>query len=107
MPRNLNPLALYHLYVRRAVAILVALIVVCAFLYGFFLLEAVSHAANQAQARREVATLSSKVGKLQSQYLTATKALTPERARALGFVAPAQVATVYANTPGLSLSANR
>ena len=73
-------------------------------MYGFFLLEAVSHAASQAQARREVASLSSKVGKLQSQYLSATKALTPERARVLGFVAPVHVATVYADANALSLS---
>lgn len=107
MPRKLNPIALYHLYVRRAVAALVALIVISAFMYGFFLLEAVSHAASQAQARRAVAQLSSKVGQLQSLYLSATKALTPERARELGFVAPVQVATVYASDDTLSLSANR
>ncbi len=107
MPRKLNPIALYHLYVRRAVAALVAVIVVCAFAYGFFLLEAVSHAASQAEARREIVALSSKVGSLQSQYLSATKALTPERARALGFVSPTQVAVVYATQQALSLSANR
>lgn len=107
MPRKLNPITLYHLYVRRAVAALVAIIVVSAFAYGFFLLEAVSHAASQAQARREVAQLSSKVGKLQSQYLSATKALTPERARALGFVSPVHVAVVYADADTISLSANR
>jgi len=106
MPR-VTPLSLYHLYVRRAVALLATVVVVCAFLYGFFLLEAVSHAASQAQAHREVASLSSKVGKLQAQYLAATKALTPERARALGFVAPTAVATVYADVNSLSLSANR
>ena len=107
MPRKITPLGLYHLYVRRAVALLAAVVVVCAFLYGFFLLEAVSHAASQASARREVAVLSSKVGSLQAQYLAATKALTPERARALGFVAPVAVATVYADAGGLSLSANQ
>jgi hypothetical protein len=106
MPRKLTPLHIYHLYVRRAVAALAAIIVVSAFMYGFFLLEAVSHAASQAQARRDVASLSAKVGSLQSQYLSATKALTPERARALGFVAPDAVAVVYADQT-LSLSANR
>lgn len=94
---------LYHLYVRRAVVLLAAVIVVCAFLYGFFLLEAVSHAANQAAARREVAKLSSKVASLQAQYLSATKSLTPERARELGFVTPTEVATVYAEQSGLTL----
>ncbi len=107
MPRKITPLGLYHLYVRRAVAGLVALIVVCAFMYGFFLLEAVSHAANHAEARREIASLSSKVGGLQSQYLSATKALTPERARALGFVAPVDTATVYADAHTATLTANR
>lgn len=105
MPRTLTPLALYHLYARRVIASLVALIVVSVFMYGFFLLEAVSHAAAHAQARREIATLSSKVGKLQSQYLSATKALTPERARSLGFVSPVHVAVVYADQSALSLSA--
>lgn len=107
MPVKLHPIALYHLYVRRAVAFLVAVIVLSMFLYGFFLLEAVSHAASQAEARREVASLSSKIGKLQSQYLSATKALTPDRARALGFVSPEHVAVVYADQTALSLSANR
>lgn len=97
---------LYHHWVRRIVAALVALIVVCAFLYGFFLLEAVSHAAAQAQARRDIAELSGKVGELQARYLDATKALTPERAQALGFVTPQHVATVYATEEsGLSLNA--
>lgn len=107
MPRKLTPIALYHLYARRAVAGLVAIVAISAFMYGFFLLEAVSHAASQAQARREVAQLSSRVGKLQSQYLSATRALTPERARALGFVSPVHVAVVYADAGALSLSANR
>ncbi len=106
MPRKLTPIALYHLYARRAVAGLVAVIALSAFAYGFFLLEAVSHAASQAEARREVSSLSSKVGRLQSQYLSATKALTPERARSLGFVAPEHVAVVYADNDVLSLSAN-
>ena len=107
MPRKLNPITLYHLWVRRAVTALVAIIAVSAFAYGFFLLEAVSHAASQAEARREVSKLSSHVGKLQSQYLSATKALTPERARSLGFVSPVHVAVVYADAGALSLSANR
>lgn len=107
MPRKITPLALYHLYVRRAVASLVAFIVVCAFMYGFFLLEAVSHAAKHAEARREIASLSSKVGGLQSQYLSATKALTPERARALGFVAPVHTSTVYADAPAAAVVLNR
>jgi hypothetical protein len=106
MPRKITPIALYHLYVRRAVAALVAVIVVSTFMYGFFLLEAVSHAASQASARREVAELSSKVGELQSKYLDATKALTPDLARELGFVSPVHVATVYASADTLSLSAN-
>lgn len=107
MSKHLTPLALYHSHVRRAVALLVAVIAVSAFLYGFFLLEAVSHAASQAEARREIAALSSKVGSLQSRYLAATRTLTPERASAMGFVAPEAVATVYAAEAILTLSANR
>lgn len=97
---------LYHLYVRRAVALLAAVIVLCAFLYAFFLLGAVSHAASHGSARRAAAEISGRVAELQAQYLSATKALTPARARELGFVPPVSVATVYAEE-GLSLSANR
>lgn len=104
MPRKITPLALYHLYARRIGAFLAAGIVGCAFLYGFLLLEAVSHAASQAQARRDIGALSTKVGSLQAQYLFATKALTPKRARDLGFVEPIDVAVVYADAPNLSLS---
>lgn len=107
MSRKLTPLTLYHLHVRRAVASLVAVIAISAFLYGFFLLEAVSHAASHKEARREIAALSGKVGSLQSRYLSATRALTPERARAMGFVSPNAVATVYADHTPLTVSANR
>ena len=34
------------------------------------------------------------VGALEGQYLAATKSLTPEKAQALGLVAPSQVSTV-------------
>ena len=107
MPRKITPLLLYHLYVRRMVALLAAVIILCAFLYAFFLLEAVSHAASQAAARRQVAALSSKVGVLQTQYLSATRSLTPERAKNLGFVPPAAVVTVYADQGTLTLNSGR
>jgi hypothetical protein len=95
------------LYVRRCVALFATIIVLSAFTYGFFLLEAVSHAASQASARREVAGLSSQVAQLQAQYLSATKSITPTLARSLGFVTPGDVATVYAEAGGLSFLSNR
>lgn len=107
MPKKVTPLTLYNLYARRAVALLGLVVVSCAFMYGFFLLEAVSHAASQAQTRHAIAQLSSKVGTLQARYLAATKALTPARAKELGFVEPAQVATVYAQSDNLSLTYER
>lgn len=104
MPKKLNPIVLYRLYVRRVVGVLVACVAISTFSYAFFLLGAVSHAASQAEARREIAALSAEVGKLQSQYLSATKALTPQRARSMGFVSPVHVAVVYAEQGTLSLS---
>lgn len=74
------------------------------FLYGALLLGAVAHAAGATKAERQVRDLDQKVSKLEASYLNATKALSPERAKALGFVAPESVAVVYVNTPTLTLA---
>jgi hypothetical protein len=84
----------YAPYMPRVAAALVVLCAVSAFLYGIFLLEAVGQAASRTSAERQIHDLSSKLSVLEGQYLAATKELTPERAKAEGYVTPAQVSTV-------------
>ncbi len=91
-------------YIPRIAALLVVVSTIAAFLYGTFLLEAVGQAASRTTAMHRIHDLSSELGILEGQYLTATADLTPERAQALGYVTPAQVSTVLidANTTSLS-----
>jgi hypothetical protein len=96
--------AFYDAYARRVVALLAVLSALCVFLYVAFLLGAVAHAAGRTQAERQVRALSAQVGTLEAQYLKETKALSLERAEAMGFVVPTAVATVVAGAPpGLTL----
>lgn len=88
---------LYNLYIGRVVAVLAAIIAVSIFIYGAFLLGAVAHAAGRTAAEGKIRTLSTSVSQLESQYLAETRALSQEKAAALGFVAPVAVETVYAN----------
>lgn len=97
-------IAFYHRHIRRAFALLALLCALCAFLYGFFLLEAVGHAASRARASAAVKDLKSQLSDLESRYLAATQALTPERAKALGFVAPHSVSVVYATDASHALT---
>lgn len=101
----MKAVALYNQYARSAFAVLAGICAVSVFLYGVFLLEAVAHTASRARAANEIKSIKSHLSDLESQYLSATQSLTPERAQALGFVPPASVATVYAqgNTPVLTL----
>lgn len=92
----MNILAFYHRHIRRAFVLLAIVCAVSAFLYGFFLLEAVGNAASRAQATSAIKEIKSQLSGLESRYLAATQALTPERAAALGFVAPHSVSVVYA-----------
>jgi hypothetical protein len=94
----------YQQYLPRIAAFLVVVIAVSAFLYGTFLLEAVGQAASRTTAERQIHDLSSQLGVLEGQYLAATKELTPERAAALGYIAPAQVSTVVVDGKATSLS---
>ncbi|MDE2071644.1 MAG: hypothetical protein KGI70_02860 [Patescibacteria group bacterium] len=89
----------------RAIALLSAVCALCVLLYGIFLLEAVAHTASRSQAQAEVRSLSLKLSQLEAQYLAQTQAITPEKAKVLGYVAPAVVSTVYAQAPGLSVRA--
>lgn len=91
-------ITLYNLYVRRVVAVLVAIIVLSVFAYGALLLGAVAHASGRTAAESKIRTLSSAVSKMEGQYLAETRALSQEKAAALGFVAPVAVETVYANS---------
>lgn len=88
----------YQPYVPRVAALLVVVCAVAAFLYGIFLLEAVGQAASRTSAERQIRELSSQLSILEGEYLAATKDLTPDRARALGYVLPAQVSTVVVNS---------
>jgi hypothetical protein len=97
-------LALYGRHARRAFAAAACLCAACAFLYGFFLLEAVGHAASRAAAAEASHELRSKLSMLESRYLSATQALTPERAEAMGLKAPQSVAVVYATVPARALT---
>ncbi len=92
----MKALALYQQYFRSTFAVLACLCTVSVFLYGVFLLEAVGHTANRARAGRAGTEIKAQLSVLEGRYLTATQALTPARATALGFVAPKAVATVYA-----------
>ncbi len=84
----------YQPYLSRIAALLVVVCALSAFLYGFFLLEAVGQAASLTSAERQIHDISSQLGILEGQYLAATKELTPERAAMLGYVTPAKVSTV-------------
>ena len=85
-------------------AVLGALAALCLFLYGFFLLEAVGHTADRTHAQRQIDDYTSKLSTLEQTYLTATRDMTLDRAKELGYVAPAQVATVYVQDPSHALS---
>jgi len=93
----------YHAYVSRTVAVLAGITTLAVFLYGALLLGAVAHAAGRTAAEREVKALASSVSALEGQYLSQTKAISPERAAAMGFVAPVSIATVFAAAGSLTL----
>ena len=97
-------IAMWNVRLQRLTVLLCGVCALAVFCYAAFLLMAVAHAARITGAEQHIATLKTDVSKLQSEYLAATKALTPERAAALGFVVPEVVVAVYASTPALSLN---
>ncbi len=101
----MRALALYNIYTPKVIAALAGIAGIAVFLYGALLLGAVAHTAARTSAEKEVRSLSVAVSSLENEFLTETKSLSPERAAALGFVAPAAVATVYAGTGSLTLAA--
>lgn len=103
--RNVESVAVtYQPYMARTAALLAVICALAAFLYGIFLLEAVGQAASRTNAERQIHDTSSRLSVLEGQYLAATKDLTPERAKMLGYVTPAQVSTVVVDGNAASLS---
>ena len=96
-------LALYNLYVTRVVALLAAMCALSVFMYGAFLLMAVSHAADLRAIEDESSDIAAEVSELQGNYLAKTKSLTLAQATALGFVEPIAKTTVVAHEQGLTL----
>lgn len=96
--------ATYTPVLTKTIALLSGIIVLAIFFYGFFLLEAVAHAASLTASTRDIRTQTAAVSKLEEQYLSRTKDMTRERAQELGFVAPSSVSTVYATKAAQSLS---
>ena len=86
----------YEPRIQRVAALAIACITVSAFMYGFFLLGAVSHTATRTKEESAVRTLRTEVSEMQMQYLTLTRAITMERAEVLGFVAPQNLSTIFA-----------
>ena len=105
----MHSITLYNTYLTRVAAALTIVCTLSVFLYGIFLLMAVTHTAGRTAAERQITNLSAHLGDMEMQYLTEQKSLTPERALALGFVAPSAVSTVYtaADTNTLTLNSNR
>ena len=99
-----SAIALTQVYTNRALALLSLLLGLSVFLYATFLLLTVTHAAGQTALQRQIESISSDVSDMETQYLLATRGITPDKALALGFTTPAHVSTVFATAGSLSLS---
>ena len=106
MLTNPNTTALLQTYLIRTIAVLTGVCTVAVFLYGIFLLLAVSHTASRTAAQKQVVALNAHLGSLEMQYLTLTKDITPGRAAALGFIntTPDGHITVFTGASSRSLS---
>ena len=98
-------LTLYRLYTLRLIAVLGAACAIAAFLYGAFLLMAVSHTARLSAAQSEARKVGQSVSTLETRYLSESAALTPALAQAAGYVAPVESSVVY--TVPATLTVNR
>lgn len=101
---SMNRIAVYHIYVTRLAACLAVCCALSVFLYGIFLLMAVTHTASRTAAERRSTSISTHLGDTDMQYLTQQKTLTPERAAELGFVKSTSVSTVFASASTHTLS---
>lgn len=99
----MRAITLYNTIAPRVIALLAGIAGVSVFLYGAFLLGAVSHTAARTSMEKETRALSASVSTLEGEFLAETKALSRDRAMELGFVPPKEVATVYAGDGSLTL----
>ncbi len=107
MQRTLTTALRYDVYVLRTTVALAAMCALSVFLYCSFLLLAVVHTAQRTDAGRQITAVTSRLSDLEAQYLADTKELTPDRATALGFVAPTAMATVFTAPSGVQLGYNQ
>lgn len=91
---------------RKAIALCAIGVALSLFLYGFFLLAAVSHTASRADAERKLESVTARVSNLEQEYLLKTKTMTLERAREMGLYPPQDVSLVYVSGQGDALSAH-
>ena len=96
----------YNLYLTRLMTILAVFCTFSVFLYGIFLLMAVTHTASRTAAERQMTLISTHMGDIESQYLMEQKTLTLERAQELGYVKPTTVSTVFATADTHTLTLN-
>jgi hypothetical protein len=104
MTQTINTALRYRQILSRMALLLACVCAVSAFLYGTFLLEAVAHTASLQSAEDRIQSINASLGNLEATYLAENQSLTSERATALGFVAPADVTTVFATAQSQSLS---
>lgn len=97
-------LNLYQIYLSRTIAALSGICLVSVFLYGIFLMLAVEHTATRTAMQDRINELTVELSTLEAQYLTHTRALSPERAAELGFVKPTTTSAVFAGADVRSLS---
>ena len=91
----------------RTIAVLGVFCTLSVFLYGIFLLMAVTHTASRTGAERQINKISAHLGDIEMTYLTQQKTLTPERAAELGFVKSTTVSTVFASANSKTLTLNQ
>lgn len=85
----------------------VALLLVSAALYGFFLSQMISHLVAYKATESQMTALAGEMADLESQYTTFTHEVTLERAASLGLVQTAAVSFQQnVSTRGLTLRGN-
>lgn len=99
----MRAITLYNRCAPRIIAVCAGIAGVSVFLYGALLLGAVSHTAARTSMEKETRALNASISLLEGEFLNETKALSRDRAAQLGFVAPKDVATVYAGDGSLTL----
>jgi hypothetical protein len=100
-------LSLYQVYLSRTIAVLAGVCALSVFLYGVFLMLAIEHTATRTALQSQVDELTVHLSTLEAEYLRQTRALSPERAAELGFVAPKDTVAVFADSDARSLSLKR